>query len=1364
MSFWTNGTEKLAISSGGSVGITQGSRLYFDGIDIDADPLTQNTYITSNVADSLRFVVGNENMLEMIEDDTQDQVIIGNGTNDVDFIVEDTSGVAAFTVDAGTGNTTIANDLIVTGSFSLSTLKSEYIRHTNNTLSMTIGSGGDVTFAQGPTITTGGLTIEGGGLSVEAGASSFDANVAIKAASGAQLQLNTSDTIVSNTANIGRINFSAPNEGSGGDALLLAASIQAKASADFTNLSNQTDLLFYTATSETATEKMRITHDGKVGIGQSSPGYKLTVEGDVNINQGSYYRVGGRAALNGDSSYHTFIRPNGVTGIYLGGTDTTNYYDNGGHRFRGAGGSGDLAYLTATGLGIGTTSLTGKLHVAGSISSLEFLNADSGDSHLRLSGTGNQRLEFKDSATGANAWIGIPSWNDDAFYIFAPTSTGNEQAYSYDSSTHRFYTGSTEQLAIFSGGGIDMYGGSVDRQIQIGTSRTGNANSYIDFIGDTTYTDYGLRVIRWGYQGVNAQSAIYHRGTGDMLYVNQESAPHIWYIGGGEKMRIDTSGNLKLPNDGQSLYLGAGNDLRLLHSGTESYVYNYSGPLYMGAVSTDQDVFIRGNDGGASINALQFDMSDAGTAIFNHDIWVKTDLGELQFGAGKDGRIYSYEDNFYIGNFTAGKDTIFQNLNSAGSAYVTNLFIDGSAERVGIGTNAPTAKLDVRGNVSFFSSDASDYVSFTHSDNGIIINSAGSTSNKMTLNTGGATAMTIDASQNVGIGTTSPAQTLHIAGITSITGNNSVSGTGLSMSEYSSGGYSWIQSFSSRPLYINPLGNNLVFNRDGGNVGIGLSGPRAKLEITGSNDTTNMIIGAPTHLVGGGSLSEYQSILFDNTQVSGTSGQVLIRHYANSHNDSEGALAILTTSTAGTTAEAMRIRGSGNVGIGTNSPAELLDVDGVGKFRGGSSEGKVLELGQLSYNAAVEAINISYWDDTSGGTSQLTSGDHLEIYGGRWGSRTTIARGGQGGAVPIASLYGGNSNAWLELYQPDSPTTNNNYTTKVRLRADGNSYITNNLGIGTTSLGAGAKLNVVSGSSAYTAQFSRHDADDGLFLHSEAESTHYNWLVSTQDNVDKGFEITPSTAVGNRSFTTPAFVIKADTGNVGIGTNSPPFKLKVNVDNGTYTSWETIAGFQSKRGADTEYEAGIMINSLGDVLGGQISSNYYWTNNVGAKGNTGRSAGVFGISNSTTNESEFYWQTTAYNNTTLTTQMKLDNGQNLHVDGDVVAYSTSVSDKRLKDNIKTIDNALDKVMALRGVEFDWNATSRSGQHDIGLIAQEVEKVIPEVVREKKLQTGEFTDNEKTFKTIDYDKMVGVLIEAIKEQQQQINELKEKLNG
>jgi len=84
-------------------------------------------------------------------------------------------------------------------------------------------------------------------------------------------------------------------------------------------------------------------------------------------------------------------------------------------------------------------------------------------------------------------------------------------------------------------------------------------------------------------------------------------------------------------------------------------------------------------------------------------------------------------------------------------------------------------------------------------------------------------------------------------------------------------------------------------------------------------------------------------------------------------------------------------------------------------------------------------------------------------------------------------------------------------------------------------------------------------------------------------------------------------------------------------------------------------------------------------------------------------------------------------------------------------------------MALRGVEYDWTATSKKGTHDIGLVAQEVEKVLPELVTEHELCTGEFSDgNEKIFKTVNYDKMVGVLIEAIKEQQVQIDELKTKL--
>jgi len=94
--------------------------------------------------------------------------------------------------------------------------------------------------------------------------------------------------------------------------------------------------------------------------------------------------------------------------------------------------------------------------------------------------------------------------------------------------------------------------------------------------------------------------------------------------------------------------------------------------------------------------------------------------------------------------------------------------------------------------------------------------------------------------------------------------------------------------------------------------------------------------------------------------------------------------------------------------------------------------------------------------------------------------------------------------------------------------------------------------------------------------------------------------------------------------------------------------------------------------------------------------------------------------------------------------GDIVAFS----DSRVKENIETIDNALDKVLALRGVTYnrtDLKDTSKK----IGVIAQEVQKIIPEVVQEQ----GD------GMLGVSYGNIVGVLIEAIKEQQKQIDELK-----
>ena len=113
-------------------------------------------------------------------------------------------------------------------------------------------------------------------------------------------------------------------------------------------------------------------------------------------------------------------------------------------------------------------------------------------------------------------------------------------------------------------------------------------------------------------------------------------------------------------------------------------------------------------------------------------------------------------------------------------------------------------------------------------------------------------------------------------------------------------------------------------------------------------------------------------------------------------------------------------------------------------------------------------------------------------------------------------------------------------------------------------------------------------------------------------------------------------------------------------------------------------------------------------------------------------------------------KMQLQNGGDLHVDGDVLAFSSTVSDERLKDNATEIKGALNKIKAMRGVSYTWNKGSRKGQKDIGVIAQEVEQVIPEIVRDYKFEVGEFEGDETKYKTVDYEKLAAVLIEAVKE--------------
>ena len=107
-----------------------------------------------------------------------------------------------------------------------------------------------------------------------------------------------------------------------------------------------------------------------------------------------------------------------------------------------------------------------------------------------------------------------------------------------------------------------------------------------------------------------------------------------------------------------------------------------------------------------------------------------------------------------------------------------------------------------------------------------------------------------------------------------------------------------------------------------------------------------------------------------------------------------------------------------------------------------------------------------------------------------------------------------------------------------------------------------------------------------------------------------------------------------------------------------------------------------------------------------------------------------------------TPSYRLDVAGTIRATSDVIAFS----DERVKENIKTIDNSLEKVNKLRGVEFNKIGEDTKS---IGVIAQEVEKILPEVVR---------TDDEG-MKSVAYGNVVGVLIEAVKELTKEVEELK-----
>tara|TARA_R110000744_G_scaffold58161_1_gene121426 strand:+ start:614 stop:2995 length:2382 start_codon:yes stop_codon:yes gene_type:complete len=354
---------------------------------------------------------------------------------------------------------------------------------------------------------------------------------------------------------------------------------------------------------------------------------------------------------------------------------------------------------------------------------------------------------------------------------------------------------------------------------------------------------------------------------------------------------------------------------------------------------------------------------------------------------------------------------------------------------------------------------------------------------------------------------------------------------------------------------------------------------------------------------------------------------------------------------------------------------------------------------------------------------------------------------------------------------------------------------TGNVGIGTDS--TGAKLDIVTNNAAQIPIRITHNAfNDWIIQKRRSDNSQLMGLKELNSNGSLGL-------VTNNSVR----MTVNNAGDVGIGTTSPnaisttvgtlslggtntgtsggiSFQVNgtvkaYNYVTSSYLINQTVtgvgqifygAGLERMRIDKTGGNIGIGTTGVGHtklhVAGGSTAAPTLGSTGNGSLAVTGGvtsygfTMGVYGTGQSYIQSQRFDSTSTVYDlllqpvggRVLIGTKHLFETDGDAHHDGDVIAYSTSVSDRRRKDNIKTIDNATETVKQLRGVSYEWNKGHRKGQKEIGVIAQEVEKVLPFLVREKTLLDGD------SVKTVDYEKIIGLLIEDSKSKDARIEKL------
>jgi hypothetical protein len=1095
-------------------------------------------------------------------------------------------------------------------------------------------------------------------------------------------------------------------------------------------------------------DKVVITDGGSVGIGTASPIEKLDVAGNL--------KVGGTATYNTVSVYNNsaaggggfLAYQNGVVQAFLGAAGWYTGTTDTGLVVGTDSSSRPIRFYTSTermritgdgNVGIGKTNPTYTLDVSGSLRTTGSITVDSGNQiTLDQNYAVHAYLQFSGDSFGTESGFGMYGYYGIAFH----TRQGNGITLRGDSNNVGINT-TSPAARLDVAGAVKITGGSWPTA---GTGVELNYSGNTSYIGSYDRTNSLYKPLFFFASEIKFETSATERmiitsagnvGIGTTspgyTFTVQKSITNDWigqinntYNGSGNGILIDAG-------DGTN-----GEILRLRDKDGNSKVsFLSNGNVGIGTTSPDNKLTVKGDNALVDVQST----ADGQTVGFLARYLNNSTLGGAFRYTTGDAQLYI--DNLFNGNNGLYSDINIRNCDTGGTIQ-NRIKIKGSTGYVGIGTTSPGALLDVAGNIK--------------------------TSTQLRIER--APSNSVSSGPNIYF----------------------IGGTGASYSQIQQGidkldfwgfdGASW--------------DINMSIDNSNRRVGIGLTSPSAYLDIKGAADTDGLVA---LQTRAGNSSNNYESnqIAFGYGNQADYRHAIKTRHHSNNYlNAIDFYVWKYGTDEVGTigTQHVMTLiqggsgsAGDGRVGIGTTSPSYPLEVVGVGgiaALRSTSATGQTYLDFVNSSGTPKGYVGYGASSNDTLYLTQLVSGADIGFYNGgsiRMAIKST-GNVGIGTTSPNRKLtVSGNGT----LFALQSDTVAGYSEIELTANGVGAAYVFKSSAGKTDYGGAGAMNYYNTGSHAFHSNSVNNilhltaAGNVGIGTTSPAQklSVLGNIYQRTGDYITwnngdaqigavSGYNLAFSVYDGSSSMVERMRITSG--GNVGIGTNAPDEKLHVGGNLKVVGSIYAEPSITINGNTDDTKQLLFKTGNIerwnfytdgaepGSEVGSDLKLARYYDNGASIEDMLflKRTNGYFGIGGNPSERLSVSGNiyiasgSLGVNVTPNATDGRID------ASNDIVAYQTS--DKRLKENITPIENALDKVKSLTGVEFDWIEETKHVHgyegHDVGIIAQDVQAVLPTAVRTN--QTG--------YLSVRYEKMIALLVEAMKEQQTQIDELKAKLDG